>query len=334
MIETANIAIDADRRTRLIERMLALSEAQYVFPDAALLISRGIRERWENGQYDELTNGIALRDMLTAHLQEISRDKHLCIFLASDHPASVNGEGDFANRERRVAHAASRNFGFYRVERLNGNIGYWDLRFFADPAFAGAHAIAAMTLVSSTDAMIVDLRQNSGGRPNMVAFLCSFFLDTEPTHLNNFYLRPTNTTQQSWSTAYLPCPRFVGKPLYVLTSSKTLSGAEEFAYDLKNLKRATVVGETIGGAAHPGAVIELDDDFTLNIPWGRAISPITGTDWEATGVEPDIAVPTDNALATAYQLALTHLLNNADVSPAVATEARDALDAFTSPVSM
>ena len=137
------------------------------------------------------------------------------------------------------------------------------------PAVAGETATAAMTFLSSTDAVIFDLRQNGGGNPNMVAFLTSYLLGPQAVHLNDFYSRPTNETSQSWTLPYVPGRRLTGADVYVLTSSRTFSGAEEFTYNLKHLKRATVVGETTGGGAHTVGGRRINDRFAIAIPSGR-----------------------------------------------------------------
>ncbi len=198
------------------------------------------------------------------------------------------------------------------------NIGYLDVRAFYPPEFAGDVAIAAMNFLANTSVLIIDLRKNDGGEPAMVALICSYFFDAEPVHLNSFYWRTSDSTQQVWTLPYVPGKRYLGKPVYLLTSRDTVSGAEEFAYTLKNMKRATVIGEVTGGAAHPGEVYKIHPHFGAFIPTGRPISPITGTDWEGTGVIPDIEIPQDQALKAAQVLALKQLLETSG-----ANEARD-----------
>ena len=136
----------------------------------------------------------------------------------------------------------------------------------------------------------------------MIALISTYLFD-EPTHLNDIWERKDNSTQQYWTLPYVPGKRLNDKPVYVLTSKLTFSGAEEFSYNLKNLKRATIVGETTGGGAHPVAGHRVDDHFMIGVPFARAINPISKTNWEGTGVEPDVKVPAVEALTTAEKLA-------------------------------
>jgi C-terminal processing protease CtpA/Prc len=155
--------------------------------------------------------------------------------------------------------------------------------------------------------VIVDLRRNGGGEPSSVAHLLShFFAPGDVRHLNDIYTRPTDATQQYWTNPSVPV-RYTG-PVYVLTSKRTFSGGEEAAYDFQTQKRATLVGETTGGGANPGDFIAIAEGFGAFIPTGRAINPVTGTNWEHVGVKPDVAVPAADALRTAHAAALREAL--------------------------
>ena len=160
-----------------------------------------------------------------------------------------------------------------------------------------------MTFLAGTRAMIIDLRWNGGGQPKMVALVSSYLFDRR-THLNDLWTRRTNATEEFWTRDSVAGRKFGGtKPVFVLTSSRTFSGGEEFTNNLKTLKRATIVGETTGGGAHPVRGRRVDDHFMIGVPFARAINPITKTNWEGTGVEPDVKVPASEALATAIKLA-------------------------------
>jgi Peptidase family S41/N-terminal domain of Peptidase_S41 in eukaryotic IRBP len=217
------------------------------------------------------------------------------------------------------------NFGIRRVERLDGNVGYLDLRRVAMAANAGPAVAAAMELVAGTYALIFDLRHNGGGAPDGVALWCSYLLKEEPTHLNDIFHADTGETWQFWSLPYVPGTRYVDRPVYVLTSSHTFSGGEELCYNLQALGRAELIGETTGGGAHPTRGFPVSRAVMIGIPFARSVNPVTGTNWEGTGVVPDVAVPEDEAYDVAYGKALRHVLALDDVPPPIADQARDTL---------
>jgi C-terminal processing protease CtpA/Prc len=239
-------------------------------------------------------------------LQSVSKDKHLRVRYSHEviPQREPRGEPTAEQREQERRDMSWMNYGFDKVERLRGNTGYIAFRGFFGPEL-GADAVAsAMNFVSGTDALIFDLRGNGGGDPEMVALICSYLFGPEPVHLNDLYWREGNRTGEFWTRKEVAGKRYLNKDVYVLTSKYTFSGAEEFTYNLKNLKRATIIGETTGGGAHPGMGVRLNDHFNMFVPTGRAISPITKTNWEGTGVKPDIEVPADQALSVARLMAL------------------------------
>jgi retinol-binding protein 3 len=306
-----DMTIDAATRSAVIDGALKALNAAYVFPEVAAKMERAIRDRQEKKEYDTVTSARAFADALTAHLQEVSRDKHLRLMYSANAlppqpppDARPSPEEIERQQERARGQMALINFGFEKVERLAGNIGYLDLRGFLPPMLVGETAAAAMTFLANTDAVIIDMRQNGGGSPETVALVTTYLFGPQPVHLNDIYNRPSNTTRQFWTLPYVPGKRLAGKDVYVLTSSFTFSGGEEFAYNLKQLKRATIVGEVTGGGANPGGGRRLTDHFGINVPSGRAINPISKTNWEGVGVEPDVKVPAAKALATAHLLAL------------------------------
>ena len=294
--------IDAATRMRVVEGAIAQLDTSYVFPDVAAKMAAAVRAHLKRGDYDAVTNGLTFATRLTDDLQEVSHDKHLRVnFSPAGIPDRRDGPPDPAMVERMRRQMESVNCGFVRAEQLSGNVGYLKFNFFADPDVCGPTASAAMNFLANTDALIVDLRENGGGSPAMVAYVTSY-LFSQRTHLNDLWTRRTNETQEFW-TREVPGKRFGGdKPVYVLTSRNTFSGAEEFTYNLKNLKRATIIGETTGGGAHPVSGHKIDERFTIGVPFARAINPISKTNWEGTGVEPDVKVPAAEALATAQKL--------------------------------
>jgi hypothetical protein len=166
-----------------------------------------------------------------------------------------------------------------------------------------------MNFLSGTDALIVDLRRNSGGDPAMVRLISSYLFGPEKVHLNSIYSRPDDQTTEYWTLDSIRGMRYGrDRPVYVLTSARTFSGGEEFGYNLQALRRATIVGEKTGGGAHPGRMERLGDHFSMFVPVGRAINPITSTNWEVVGVIPDVATDEASALAAAHRAALAALL--------------------------
>ena len=299
--------IDAATRSRVIDSAIAKLAESYVFPDIAKQMGDAVRARQKRGEYDAVTNGAAFASLLTEHLREVSHDKHLGVrfnpMRMPDGPQAPSPE-QIANFRRQMERM---NCAFVKVEQLQGNVGYVKFNGFMDPDVCGPTATAAMNFVSGSDALIIDLRENGGGDPKMVA-LVSSYLFSKPTHLNDLWTRKTNVTDQYWTLPYVPGKRFGDeKPVYVLTSKRTFSGAEEFSYNLKNLKRATIVGETTGGGAHPVNGQRIDEHFVIGVPFARAINPISKTNWEGTGVEPDVKVPAADALTTAQKLAAERL---------------------------
>jgi retinol-binding protein 3 len=270
---------------------------KYVFPEKASAVARSIQVRKKRGDYNAITTGHALATALTGHINEVLKDAHFHVRYSNEKlPERQTADKPSADELARYDEFSKQaNGGFEKVERLPGNIGYIEVRSFSFPSRGYDAAVAAMSFVSETDALIVDIRRNGGGDPDMVASLSSYFF-AEPVHLNDLYFRPENTTRQFWTLAGVPGKRHLDRDIYVLTSKKTGSAAEEFAYNLKNLKRATIVGEVTWGGANPGGMVRLNDHFAAFVPSGRAINPISKTNWEGVGVKPDIEAPAEDAL--------------------------------------
>jgi len=307
-----DMPVDARFRAATVESLATALERRYVFPDVAKKTAAALRARVKKGAYDGLDGAKAFADSLSADFKSIGKDGHFRVgYWSRELPVNAFDPTDPSPEEKALEELQLRrmNYGFERVQRLSGNIGYLDLRMFVATPEAGALAQAAITLLSNSDALIVDLRRNGGGDPNLLGMLISWLYDGEErVHINDFYLRDANTTEQYWTNTAQPGPRYARKPMWVLTSHRTGSCAEEFAYDIKNLKRGTLVGETTHGAANPGGIVRLNGHFAAFVPTGRAVNPVSKTNWEGVGVEPDVKTSADDAFKTAELAALDTLI--------------------------
>ena len=336
----------------IVTTALTLLRANYVFPELAEQAAVAVEARLEAGEYDDLDE-ITLTELLTTHLQEVCDDKHLRVRLGGGPmrhgPGGPGGPGPGGPGPRADGPDEGRprdwdtkqvtrrkmgrmdNFGIRKVERLDGNVGYLDLRRVPLAANAGPAIAAAMELVYGTYALIIDLRRNGGGSPEGVAVWCSYLLPEAPAHLNDIFHADTGETRQFWSLPYLPGSRYLDKPVYVLTSGRTFSGGEDLAYTLQALGRAEVVGETTGGGAHPTRPFPVSAAVHIAVPFARSVNPVTGTNWQGTGVIPDTQVTADEAYSVAYAKALRHVTELRDVPPPIADEARETLAALDGP---
>jgi hypothetical protein len=290
-------------------------------------MEKHLRKQYKDKKYKEITSLTEFARKLTEDLQEISKDRHLWVRFASDELLARFESDTLTDEEKKRELAEKRrdNFCFKEIKLLPGNVGYIDFRCFSEATDAGPTAIAAMNFLAHTDAIIFDLRQNGGGSPSMIQLISSYFFD-EPKHLNSFYIRRSDSTEQFWSHAYVPGPRMSHVDLYVLTSSYTFSGAEEFTYNLKNMERATIIGETTGGGAHPIDIKAFENlNVGMSLPFGRAVNPITGTNWEGTGITPHIEVSQEKALDVAHLQALEKLVKKTE-DPGRKTQLQWAVD--------
>ncbi len=305
-MEHSPLEIDAAPSAQLVQALSEKLRTSYVFPDVAERICSRLQQHLADGDYDDLEEAELLALALTLHMQEVSQDEHLWVRW---HPEPLPGDENALHQNQewiaaQKLEAQLDNYGFHRVERLPGNVGYVDIRKFHRAEWGGAVAVAAMAFLANASALIVDLRRCQGGYPGMVALVSSYLFGDEPVHLNSIYWRDEDLTQQYWTLPHVPGKRFDDRPVYVLTSKDTFSGGEEFAYNLQARQRATLVGEATGGGGHAGARHRLHRHFEAFIPTGRAINPVTQTNWQGCGVVPDVPVPQEEALPVAYRMAL------------------------------
>jgi hypothetical protein len=296
-----HVTLDATLPKRVIDEIESDLTEYYVDASVAAKMNEALDAHARAGDYNGLKDGNEFAEKLTGDLRAIGHDGHLrADFNPIEMPAPhvLTAEDRVSMREQMLAG----NCAFDKVEILPGNIGYVKFDAFMDADICGATVAAAMGFVAHADALIFGLRDNRGGQPAMASLIASYLFD-KPAHLNDLYDRHENSTTQFWTLAWVPGERKPTRPVFVLTSHRTFSGGEEFAYDLKTQKRATIVGETTGGGAHPVSGHPVADYFMIGVPFATAINPITKTSWEGTGVEPDVKVSADDGLSTAEKLA-------------------------------
>lgn len=290
--------LDTEARRGVIETLATALTDNYIYPDVGVRAAARLRANLAAGAYDGLDK-TAFAGQLTKDLRGETHDLHMNVTVDGPRPAPPAEAG--------AASVPQGMFSFERADRLEGNIGYVRIDGFLPPELFRLGADPAMTKLAGTDALIIDMRYNHGGDPAAVSYLVSFFVDpASPVHVNDLIWREPGTTRyrrEVFSTSRTPVS-YLKKPVFVLTGAATFSGGEEFSYDMQQLKRARLVGETTGGGANPGQTWPVGSGLVAFIPTGRAENPITKTSWEGTGVKPDVATPPEAAFAKAYALAL------------------------------
>lgn len=291
--ERANLG--AAERHRVIDAVIADLNKDYFSAETARKAADVLLADEKRGDYATITDRAAFADALTARIRDVSKDMHLVVVYSRE-PLPDRPPGPPLGVLERYREAMLRTHcNFEKVQILPHRVGYFKLNSFPDPAICREAAKDAMARLNGADAIIFDLRDNTGGYPEMVSLIASYLFD----HPEYMYNPRENATAQSWTHSPVPGSKLANKPVYVLTSARTFSGAEQFSYDLKMLKRATLVGETTRGGAHAGVFHRIDEHFGIGIPEVRPINPYAKTDWEGTGVQPDIQVKAADALNTA-----------------------------------
>jgi hypothetical protein len=314
----------------VVGHIATLIENNYFAPDRAAEIAKGLRHAASSGQFDRLKDPRDLAAALTSRLEPLDRHFLVTWTPQENSPAprpSTEDSGPFVSFDT----LARRNaYGFHRVEMLPGAIGYLDITTFADFSFSNPNeparktADAALALVSRADAIIIDLRNNGGGSPNMVGYLVSAFVPPGAEIYNTFHHRDSIESERPRQP--YPTP-LLNVPLYVLVSGRTASAAESTAYTLQAAKRAIVMGEPSAGAANPGGEFPAGDGFFVFISTSTTLNPITGTNWENSGVKPDVPINAQKSLERAEMMALETVLARSPGAPE-ATETRWVLEAL------
>ena len=310
----ADAPFNASDRAATVQTLTAKLNANYIAPAVAKRVGSAIAKKNAEGGYASVASAQAFSEALAKDLREFSGDLHFGAkinesFRESSSAAAMPTRTQWDEYRDQVARGG---YGFEKIERLPGNVGYIELRNFGSAPIVGPAYTSAISLLAGTDALILDLRRNGGGSADSVAYLMSHFFPLgEPRHLSDFYDRETDATQQYWTVPAV-AQRY-DKPVYVLISARTFSAGEDCAYSFQAQKRGTVVGETTGGGSNPVRWFSLSHGIVVAIPTGRVINPVTKTNWEHVGVKPDIAVPAAQALQAAHVAILRNLVSSAKV---------------------
>lgn len=293
-------------KAEISQRVMDLLKSEYVLPDKALVAADEVQRRLDVGDYDEISDLQTFANRLTGTL-DIIDDWHLGVNYYQD---PIPQDYDFWNSseeelEERSSLHKRRNYGIEKIERLPGNLGYIEIRdFFYESPHSEEAMESTMQLVEHTDGLIIDLRRNGGGHPDMVQLFISYLVDEKVLIGTNEY-RENNRSVEYWTLDNVSGPRYsTSKPIFLLTSNRTFSAAEAFTYALQSLDRVTVYGEVTIGGAHPTENVRLDDHLMIRMPVAQSIDPRTGGNWQYVGIQPDHRVEADNALDVAYQTML------------------------------
>lgn len=302
-IASPELTLDTAERQRVIDAAAANLKQHYFDSDGAQKIANALMVHERNGDYNSITDGPVFAGLLTRQMREAGQDVDLTMEYSvarlPDHPPAQTAE-DLARYKKFLEQ--NKCF-FNKVEILPHAIGYLKLDGFADVSICRSTAVGAMASLNSANAVIFDLRDNRGGDGAMGALMAAYLFD----HPEYWYSPRSGPTAKSWTQSPVPGNRLADKPVYLLTSASTWSAGEQFSYDLKMMKRATLIGETTGGGAHAGVWHRIDDHFGMGIPEVRVVNPYAKNDWEGTGVEPDVKVKAVDGLTTAEKLAESKL---------------------------
>lgn len=298
--EPVGTLLDATARQAILRAIVSALSAGYIYPEKVAAVESSLNARQANHAYDAIQSRTTFAQVLTRDIFQVLHDRHVNVGVS----CSVSAEPARAEPPPLDPAIHPRVFG--ETKRLAGDVAYVEVRSFGAPAeLARAEIQKVMSAIADANALLLDIRSNPGGNPETLALLSSYLFDEARVHLNSLVWRGATTTQDFFTDPRVKGPKFGSKkPVYVLAGGGTFSAAEEFAYNLQSLKRAQIVGEATGGGAHPGGSAPLPYGLSLRVPSGRAINPVTKTNWEQTGVRPDVPVAADQALEAAHKLAL------------------------------
>nr|WP_199082850.1 S41 family peptidase [Pedobacter sp. ASV19] len=303
--------LSAEEKKQTVYSTLEILKSKYVSSDILPELERTIIQIYINGKYDTISTGNEFAFQLTRDLQKISKDQHLKVLYNENKNAAEQGaqQQGLPKDQWLKKLMIENNYSIKEKAILSGNIGYINIPVFGPLRDCADTLIAAMNYVKNTNALIIDLRDCRGSLDeNTIPFIFSYFFK-DPVHIGDFYTRETHTTKQFWTYGYVPGALYLDKPIYVLTSGKTFSGGEAFAYHLQQLKRGVIIGEVTRGGANPSELQKINSNFSITVPYAKSISPVSQTNWENIGVKPDVEVRSVLAFYEANLLALRKLIS-------------------------
>lgn len=297
----------SDEMETILEDVAKQIRSGYIYEDQGLEISEAFLKQ-TSGMFNEDWGANDFAKEITTILLEISDDPHLYVRVSEEASAQrrrvmrpMNSEEPANERRLVLGPRVIENYGFEEVRVLDGNIGYLKFSMFSQDENAIEIADAAIQFLGATDALIIDLRTNFGGSPNMVLHLSSYLFE-EPTHLSTSFQRGWEKPVERWTSDTETKNSLSHVPVYVLTSNRTFSAAESFTFGLNNNDRVTIVGETTGGGGHFGSMVDLSNNFQMFLPTGRVWNPKTGKGFQSEGITPHVEVNSEMALETAINL--------------------------------
>ena len=325
--QAAPETLTAEYRKAVVDSVAAHLTRFYAVADTGRMIAEHVKRRHAQGAYEGVTSPQRFAELLSVDLKAINGDRHLAVFVAGPGGGGLPPgttrlpRMGFAGRPGgqgmtpppQVVAAERRNhFNLGRVDILPGNVGYFDMRGFSNMPEAQDAVVHALRYLEFTDAIILDVRNHPGGGGALSNFIVSHFTGKDTVHTLDVYVRANDERQQRWTLPEVPGPRRPDVPVYILTGRGTVSAGEDFAFVMKNLGRATLVGETTAGAGRNNPSFDTGLGFLTSVSVSQVKDPKTGAEWEGTGVQPHVRVPVRTALEAAHSLALRSLAERAD----------------------
>ncbi|QEE18075.1 S41 family peptidase [Promethearchaeum syntrophicum] len=309
------------KRSDLLVLIRNLINQKYIIPEIAKKLDEYLSSAENLRQFIEIPDPILFAQTLTEKLQRESKDFHFWIEYSST-PKISSGEHKDEKIETEIEKDLYFNLQKYRngnlieVKRLPGNIGYFRLDEFPEVELFGETFLAGMRFLENTDAIIFDVRYNGGGNADFVQIMVSYFFEGDPKLLYHFEDTESTEIVQMWTLPLVGVKKQPKKIISILTSGRSASGAEDFAYTMQSQNRAKIVGEPTRGAANNPKLFFLDDHFSIELPIGRPVNAVTNTNWEQKGVIPDLKVSQEKALESAH-LDLINQMKEKIENPAV-----------------